>query len=84
MIRSRPPWPFPNNQSLYETRGGSGIQDQIGAGRQIIDIGPDPGYENFPGVTSDGCSIELQAIENPAYDNVIHLPYALPSGAGAP
>ena len=23
MIRSRPPWPFPNNQSLYETRGGS-------------------------------------------------------------
>ena len=39
---------------------------------------------NFPGVTSDGYSIELHAIDSAGYGNVIQLPYTLPSGAGVP
>ena len=36
MIRSRPPWPLPNNQSLYETRGGSvGGQGQVGDAESV-------------------------------------------------
>jgi hypothetical protein len=46
-------------------------------GRRIIDIGPQLGRANFPGVTSDAYAMELQELHGAGYGNIIQ-PYPNP------
>jgi RHS repeat-associated protein len=51
-------------------------------GRRVIDIGPDPGNELFPGVTKDAYAMELYELESGGYTNIMQ-PYDMPVSIGA-
>jgi len=50
------------------SHNGQWMRDRLAEGRKVTDIGPAEGRANFPGVRSDGYSVELYEIENLAYD----------------
>ena len=43
--------------------------------RVVIDIGPARGRANYPGVTSDGYSIELYLLEEARYRWLVSIPW---------
>jgi hypothetical protein len=59
------------------------INNAMGLGQRIIDIGPDPLRANFPGVTSDAYAMELQQIEEAGYTNIMQ-PYDSPIPLSVP